>query len=640
MENNKIPKRKSINDSNRYGERSSVSSIRSVSSTGSDTREDEVDTEHFRLSQSFDEKPNNKVIEKWKNVNANMSKRLQSFNETLTDGEVALTSGINKALEKTTNSTRKIIKDIKDIEIIIPKNKKRLDSKYNSIIIHNTQKPLVIGYLYVSIHELENFEFYSDINNDYIYCSLLFEAQKILTSFQSDPFEWNETCRLNVTDENSTLYIELFLKSNNKFIGVISLNLRKFLKENMIDSNYPLIDELGSEIPNVRLHLSIQYSKLIKNDEIKKQQEEEEEEIKKDENNDISVKNDNISVQNNNINQNDNVNENDNIIQNDIDDIKEHNQNEQQNISLLYSTIDNERLNQIENDIIENQEELNKLKQLQFSTLSQLASSKVDTKLNTIELQFEELNGLIRQLSQENKELKLQVSETTEDVLFYKQKLMTLEDHIDFLRQQQGRKMIEWVYLFLSMIMYLVSRVVVFLGYLSRLMNLSKNINKFDEFENQLLKRQEVVQQLSKKFNYEAEKRFIPISQMKSEYESYIDNIEQEEKEEEEEEEIIIQNDNSDDEYLDVNGDDDTKDEQKKENLKKEVIQINQLKGLLSQTQNDIPSPLTVRSLDDYKKINEEKKNEQIENKKEEKDWFEKLMESNNFGGYDKLKKN
>ena len=36
-----------------------------------------------QLSQSFEEKPN-KVIEKWKNVNANMTKRLQSFNETLT----------------------------------------------------------------------------------------------------------------------------------------------------------------------------------------------------------------------------------------------------------------------------------------------------------------------------------------------------------------------------------------------------------------------------------------------------------------------------------------------------------------------------------------------------------------------------
>jgi hypothetical protein len=92
------------------------------------------------------------------------------------------------------------------------------------------------------------------------------------------------------------------------------------------------------------------------------------------------------------------------------------------------------RLHQIESDIIENQEELNKLKQLQFSTLSQLGSSKLDTKLHTMESQFDELNGvrkiimlnvfkLIRQISQENKELKLQVTETMEDILFYKQRV-------------------------------------------------------------------------------------------------------------------------------------------------------------------------------------------------------------------------
>jgi hypothetical protein len=54
---------------------------------------------------------------------------------------------------------------------------------------------------------------------------------------------------------------------------------------------------------------------------------------------------------------------------------------------------------------------------------------------------------------------------------------MTLESHIDLLRQQQGRKMIEWVYLFLSMIMFFISKFIVFFGYLSRLMKLSKVIS-------------------------------------------------------------------------------------------------------------------------------------------------------------------
>jgi hypothetical protein len=57
--------------------------------------------------------------------------------------------------------------------------------------------------------------------------------------------------------------------------------------------------------------------------------------------------------------------------------------------------------------------------------------------------------------------------------------MMTLESHIDLLRQQQGRKMIEWVYLFLSMIMYFISSFIVFIGYLSRLMKLSK-VNQKD----------------------------------------------------------------------------------------------------------------------------------------------------------------
>jgi hypothetical protein len=260
----------------------------------------------------------------------------------------------------------------------------------------------MVGNLYISINELENFE-YSKSSYSPIYCTLLFEAQKIKTSSQGNPYIWNETCRLfvfsfkisrNVTDESSMLFIELFLKNENKFIGVISLSMRKFLKETMIDSYYPLIDELGSEISNLRLHLSIQYSR-IKKEEIEQEEEKNKnEEMKRNETikkQDVveSVKmNQDSSLNANPTTQEESKNIVDPVV---VDDSIE--------VSPVLASVDGlmlqeKRLHQIESDIIENQEELNKLKQLQFSTLSQLGSSKLDTKLHTMESQFDELNGV------------------------------------------------------------------------------------------------------------------------------------------------------------------------------------------------------------------------------------------------------
>jgi hypothetical protein len=188
------------------------------------------------------------------------------------------------------------------------------------------------------------------------------------------------------------LFIELFMKYDNKFIGVISLSMRKFLKETMIDSYYPLIDELGSEISNLRLHLSIQYSRIKK--------EEEEEEKKKEIKLNEETKQDVVE----NVQSIEKINP---ILSNQSTPVQ---QEESKNINIsggepiidsvdvspvLTHSVDQEkRLYRIENDIIENQEELNKLKQLQFSTLSQLGSSKLDTKLHTMESQFDELNGV------------------------------------------------------------------------------------------------------------------------------------------------------------------------------------------------------------------------------------------------------
>jgi hypothetical protein len=68
--------------------------------------------------------------------------------------------------------------------------------------------------------------------------------------------------------------------------------------------------------------------------------------------------------------------------------------------------------------------------------------------------------------------------------------------------------------------------------------------------------------------------------------------------------------------------------------MKLEARQINHLKGLLSQTANEFTSPLTVRnrSFSDVQKL-EMRKNE-------EKDWFEKMLNSDEMGGgYESLKK-
>jgi chemotaxis protein histidine kinase CheA len=197
----------------------------------------------------------------------------------------------------------------------------------------------------------------------------------------------------NVTDESSMLFIELFMKNENKFIGVISLSMRKFLKETMIDSYYPLIDELGSEISNLRLHLSIQYSRIKKEEIEQEEQKNKKEEMKRNE----EVKKQDV-VESVKMNQDPSLNanpttqeESKNVDPVVVEDTVE--------VSPVLTSVDGlmlqeKRLHQIESDIIENQEELNKLKQLQFSTLSQLGSSKLDTKLHTMESQFDELNGV------------------------------------------------------------------------------------------------------------------------------------------------------------------------------------------------------------------------------------------------------
>jgi hypothetical protein len=112
---------------------------------------------------------------------------------------------------------------------------------------------------------------------------------------------------------------------------------------------------------------------------------------------------------------------------------------------------------------------------------------------------------------------------------------------------------------------------------------------------------------------------------------------------EEEEEEVIKNESDSDQEYVDVNEEDNEKTNEKilQEGgilffLKiEEARQINHLKGLLSQTANEFTSPLTVRnrSFSDAQKFETLKKHE-------EKDWFEKMLNSDEMGGgYESLKK-
>lgn len=175
-----------------------------------------------------------------------------------------------------------------------------------------------------------------------------------------------------------------------------------------------------------------------------------------------------------------------------------------------------------EEDVFENALEMeSKMKKLNFTESPKqnldLYKNLIQNegRINQLENQIEELSGTVRQLSQENKLLKIQVVESSEDILLFKTKMETLEKQMDILRSLQGRGMVEYFYLLLSYLMRFFGFIIVVIGWIVNKMKLTKDQSPF-KISHHIEKNKEKITQLEQQFKEQSQIKFIPISEENS----------------------------------------------------------------------------------------------------------------------------
>lgn len=182
-------------------------------------------------------------------------------------------------------------------------------------------------------------------------------------------------------------------------------------------------------------------------------------------------------------------------------------ENEEEDINIKNEDLDDDEIFENVTDTDPNVKKLN-FKESTNQNLDILkAMLQNENRINQLECQIEELSGTVRQLSQENKLLKIQVVESSEDISLFKTKMETLEKQMEILRSMQGRGMVEYFYLLLSYIMRFFGFIIVVIGWIVNKMKLTKNESTF-KISHHLEKNKEKLTQLEQKFKEQSEMKF------------------------------------------------------------------------------------------------------------------------------------
>lgn len=447
----------------------------------------------------------------FKNIKKDASKYIKSINDSIVESETALAQGLNKEFERTTIALEKLSNlpkkfkessfslDLRDLGL---KKKKPSEDPKNRPTIQ--LKPPTIGKLTISSIELLDMK-----QEGSILCTLLFEAQKKQTTLKKYPYIWSDQFQFNISDLDSILFIELF-SSTEEFLGLATCS-----KFDTTQSVIQIVDEFHQAIPNAKLIIDFQYEL---NDNFKQLIEKEKTQDKSPEatdqtpiskplakplspRNELNIKDVPIILD-----------EMPHIEDQNIE-TKQHEEIKGDEFKDFEETIDQENPNEQQvNDSFEE-----KPNQTIEETIT--INEKYEKRIKTLETQVEELLYLVYQSNKDINRLNTKVTESKDDLSFYKNKIETLERHIDFIRSQQGRKMIEWVYLILSYFMRFVSLIFFVFGYIYSKMKFSKlDIDTTHPFVDLIIKEnKERIMALEQSFKEQSEQRFLPVLHLPNE---------------------------------------------------------------------------------------------------------------------------